>query len=52
MWCSLDLEAVASHAGLVLLDQGLALLCGVVGLGEEHAVIAGGLFGLANAAWL
>jgi hypothetical protein len=48
----LDLEAKASHAGLVLFDHGLALLGRVVGFGEEHAVIAGRLFLLANTAGL
>lgn len=49
---SLDLEAKSSHASLVLLDRGLALLLGVFGLGEEHAVIASGLLGFADAAGL
>jgi hypothetical protein len=49
---SLDLEAKSSHAGLVLFNGGLALLLGVIGLREQHAVVAGGLFGLADAAGL
>lgn len=49
---SLDLEAIAEHAGLVLLDHGLALLGGIIGLGEKHAVIAGGLLVFADAAGL
>lgn len=48
----LDLEAKAGHTALVLLNCGLALLRGIIGLGEKHAVIAGGLLGLANAAGL
>lgn len=48
----LDLKAEAGHAGLVLLDHRLALLRWVIGLGEQHAVIAGGLLVLANAAGL
>jgi hypothetical protein len=49
---SLDLETKSSHASLVLLNGGLALLLGVVGLGEKHAVIARGLLGFADAAGL
>ena len=49
---SLNLEPVSSHAGLVLLDQGLALLSRVIGFREQHAVIPVGLFGLADAAGL
>jgi hypothetical protein len=49
---ALDLEAKSSHARLVLLDRGLALLLRVVGLGEEHAVVASGLLGFADAAGL
>jgi hypothetical protein len=49
---SLNLEAKASHASFVLLDSGLAFLLGIFGLGEKHAVIAGGLLGLADAAGL
>lgn len=49
---SLNLESVSSHAGLVLLDQGLALLRGVIGFREQHAVIPGGLLGLTDAAGL
>lgn len=49
---SLDLEAESSHARLVLLNGGLALLLGVIGLGEQHAVVAGSLFGLADATGL
>jgi hypothetical protein len=49
---SLNLEPVSSHAGLVLLDQGLALLSRVIGFREQHAVIPGGLLGLADAAGL
>ena len=48
----LDLEAKSGHASLVLLDRGLALLLRVFGLGEEHAVIAGGLLGFADTAGL
>ena len=49
---SLNLEAKSSHASLVLLDRGLALLLRVLGLGEEHAVVASSLLGFANAAGL
>jgi hypothetical protein len=49
---SLDLEAKSSHARFVLLDRGLALLLRAVGLGEEHAVVASGLLGFADAAGL
>lgn len=49
---TLNLEPVSSHAGLVLLDQGLALLSRVIGFREQHAVIPGRLFGLADAAGL
>lgn len=48
----LDLEPKASHAGLVLFDRRLALLGGIVGLGEQHAVVPGGLFVFADAAGL
>jgi hypothetical protein len=48
----LDLETESSHASFVLLNCGLALLFGVIGLGEEHAVIASGLLGFADAAGL
>lgn len=48
----LDFETKAGHASLVLIDSRLALLGGVIGLGEEHAVIAGGLLILADAAGL
>lgn len=49
---SLDLEAKASHAVLVLLDGGLTLLLGIFGLRKQHAVIADLLLVFANAAWL
>lgn len=52
MRTSLDLEPEAGHTTLVPLYHGLALLGGVVGLGEKHAVIASGLFVLADAAGL
>jgi hypothetical protein len=48
----LDLKSKSSHAGFVLLDDGLAFLSGIVGLRKEHAVVAGGLFGFAHAAGL
>ena len=48
----LDLEAIPEHAGLVLLDHRLALLGGIIGLGEKHAVVAGGLLIFADAAGL
>lgn len=43
---------VAGHAGLVLLDEGLAIGGRVVGFGEEHALVALGLFFLAHATGL
>lgn len=48
----LNLEPKPSHAALILIDGRLALLRGVFRLGEEHAVVAGGFFGLADAAGL
>lgn len=48
----LNLEPKPSHAGLVLVNGGFAFLRRVFGLGEEHAVVAGGLFGFAHAAGL
>ena len=48
----LDLEAEASHAGAVLVYRGHAVLLGVVGLGEKHAVVTLGLLLLAHAAGL
>ena len=48
----LDLEAIPEHAGLVLLDHRLALLGGIIGLREKHAVVAGGLLIFADAAGL
>lgn len=49
---SLDLEAKSGHADLVLFDCGFALLLGVFGLREEHAVIASSLLGFADTAGL
>lgn len=49
---NLDLEAESSHAGLVLVDGGLAFLRRIVGLRKQHAVIPGCLLGLADAAGL
>lgn len=49
---SLNFKSIPSHARLVLVDQRLALLGGIVGFGEQHAVISGGLFGLADTARL
>jgi hypothetical protein len=52
-WGCLDLESISGHTGLVLLYQGLAVcLRGIIGFGEEHAVVAGGLFFFADTAWL
>ena len=48
----LDLEAETSHAGAVLVYRRGAVLLGVVGLGEKHAVVALGLLFLAHAAGL
>ena len=49
---ALDLVSEAEHAGLVLRDKRLAVGLGVLGVGEEHALVALGLFVLANAAGL
>ena len=48
----LNLESKPSHAGLVLLNGGFAFLRRVFGLREEHAVVAGSLFGFAHTAGL
>ena len=48
----LNLEPKPSHTALILVDGRLALLRRVLRLGEEHTVVAGGLFGLADAAGL
>ena len=45
-------EAEASHADLVLVDRGGAVLLSVVGLAEEHAFITGSLLIFAHTAWL
>ena len=45
-------EAEACHAALVLVDRAGAVLLGVVGFAEEHALITDGLFLFAYAAWL
>lgn len=49
---ALDLESVLGHAVLVLDDEVDAVFLGVFGVGEEHALIAGGLFVGADAARL
>lgn len=52
-WADLDLEPIPGHTSFVLLYQRLAVrLRGIVGFGEEHAVIAGGFLFFADAAWL
>lgn len=48
----LDLEAETSHARAVLVYRRHAVLLGVIGLGEKHAVVALGLLFLAHAARL
>jgi hypothetical protein len=48
----LDLEPIAGHACLVLGDEVGALLLGIVGLREKHALVALGFLVGANAAWL
>lgn len=48
----LHLEAEAGHAGAVLVDGGFAVGGRVGGVGEEHALVALGLFLCANAAGL
>lgn len=50
--CLWQAEAVALHAGSVLLDHALAVGLGISGGREEHAFVASGLFILADAAWL
>lgn len=48
----LNLETITEHAALILVDQGLTLLGGIVGFGEEHAVVASGFLIFADAARL
>ena len=48
----LDLEPEPGHAAAVQVDGRLAVLLGVGGVGEEHALVALGLFVLAHAARL
>lgn len=48
----LNLKPVSRHTSLILVDRRLAFLGGIVGLGEQHAVVSGLLFGFADAAWL
>lgn len=49
----LDLKSIPSHTSLVLLHQRLAVrLRGIIGFGEEHAVIARGFLFFADAAGL
>lgn len=48
----LDFEAKAFHATPVLLDHRLAVLCGIGGRGEEHALVSSRFFVLAYAARL
>lgn len=48
----LDLETEAGHAGLVLINHRLALLGGIVGFREQHAVITSGFLVLADTARL
>ncbi|PWI66631.1 hypothetical protein PCL_04769 [Purpureocillium lilacinum] len=45
-------ESVAEHTRLVLVDEGLAIGGGVLGRGEEHALVAPRLLVLAHAAGL
>lgn len=47
-----NLEPKTRHAGLILVDCGLAFLCRIVRFREQHAVIAGRLFGFTDAAGL
>ena len=49
---NLDLEPIAGHACLVLGDEVGALLLGIVGLREKHALVALSFLVGANAAWL
>jgi len=48
----LDLETETSHAALVKVYCGKAVLLGVSGVGEEHALVTLGFFFLADAAGL
>lgn len=49
----LYLEPKPSHTSLVFLNSALAILLrGIVGAGEEHAVVAGLFLFLADTAWL
>lgn len=48
----LYLETISGHAASVLIDEGAAVSLGIGRLGEEHALVALGLFLLANAARL
>ena len=45
-------EAEAFHAALIFVDRAGAVLLGVVGFAEEHALITDSLLLLAHAAWL
>ena len=49
---SLNVEAVALHATPILLDHALAVPLRIVAIREEHTLVSGGFFVLANAAWL
>ena len=49
---TLNLEAKAGHASLVLVDDGLAIARWVIRFREQHAVVSLGLFVLAYTAWL
>lgn len=48
----LNLKPIPRHTCLILIDRGLAFLGGIVGLGEQHAVVSGLFLGFADAAGL
>lgn len=52
LFVSLYFEAESGHTGSVLIDSALAIARGIIGLGEEHTLIAFGFFVLADTAWL
>lgn len=48
----LNLEPKTRHAGLILVDCRLTLLCWIIRFREQHAFIAGRFFGFTDAAGL
>lgn len=45
-------EAETSHAALIFVDRAGAILLGIVGLAEEHALVTDGFLLFAYTAWL